>query len=91
MARPCPALRPLCAEFFEHQNQSTPGHPHETARNLVLFLDITIVEPQQRAHSPWLAARLASESKIDRIPYGRRFLRNCNILVESFLLVDLDQ
>jgi len=30
-----------------------------------------IVEPQKRAHSPWLAAGLASESKLDRIPYGR--------------------
>jgi len=30
-----------------------------------------IIEPQQRAHSPWLAAGNASESKFDRIPYGR--------------------
>ena len=35
------------------------------------------VEPQQRAHSPWLAAGLASESKLDRIPYGRRFPAAC--------------
>ena len=48
--------------------------------------DITVnaiqeVEPQQRAHSPWVlpfgiashAAGLASESKLDRIPYGRKF------------------
>jgi len=35
------------------------------------------VEPQQRAHSPWLAAGLASESKLERIPYGRRFLVAC--------------
>jgi len=29
------------------------------------------LEPQQRAHSPWLATGLASDSKLDRIPYGR--------------------
>ncbi len=34
-------------------------------------------EPQQRAHSPRLAVGLASESKIDRIPYGRRFSAVC--------------
>ncbi len=31
--RPCPALRSLSAEFFEHQNESITGHPHEIARN----------------------------------------------------------
>ena len=43
------------------------------------------LEPQQRAHSPWVlpfgsashAAGLASESKLDRIPYGRRFPAAC--------------
>ena len=41
------------------------------------WISIPLFEPQQRAHSPWLAAGLASESKIDRIPYGRRFLAAC--------------
>ena len=36
-----------------------------------------LLEAQQRAHSPWLAAGLASEFKIDRMPYGRRFLAAC--------------
>ena len=31
MTRLCPALRSLCAEFFEHQNESIPGHPYKTA------------------------------------------------------------
>jgi len=30
-------------------------------------------EPKQRALTPQLAAGLASELKIDNIPYGRRF------------------
>ena len=34
-------------------------------------------EPKQRAHSPLLAAGLASELKIDAIPYGRRFPVAC--------------
>jgi hypothetical protein len=28
-------------------------------------------EPQKRSLTPWLATGLASESKLDRIPYGR--------------------
>ena len=31
------------------------------------------IEPKQRAHSPLLAAGLASKLKTDYIPYGRRF------------------
>jgi hypothetical protein len=31
------------------------------------------LEPKQRAHSPLLAAGLASKLKTDYIPYGRRF------------------
>ena len=34
-------------------------------------------EPQKRAHSPQLDAGLASESKLDRIPYGRRSIAAC--------------
>jgi len=34
-------------------------------------------EPKQRAHSPLLAAGLASELKTDIIPYGRRFPVAC--------------
>ncbi len=49
-------------------------------------------EPQKRAHSPWLAAGLASESKLDRIPYGRcealphgrTFLVACCEVLQSF-------
>jgi hypothetical protein len=33
---------------------------------------IDIVEPKQLAHSPLLAAGLASKLKTDYIPYGRR-------------------
>jgi hypothetical protein len=36
-----------------------------------------LLEPKQRAHSPLLAAGLASELKIDTIPYGRRFPVAC--------------
>jgi exonuclease V gamma subunit len=36
-------------------------------------LDENKIEPQQRAHSPQLAAGLASESKNGKLPYGRRF------------------
>jgi len=32
-----------------------------------------VIEPKQRAHSPLLAAGLASKLKTDYIPYGRRF------------------
>ncbi|MDI6687385.1 MAG: anthranilate synthase component I family protein [Desulfobacterales bacterium] len=35
------------------------------------------VEPQKRAHSPLLAAGLASESKNSKHPYGRRFPAAC--------------
>jgi len=35
------------------------------------------VEPQKRAHSPLLAAGLASESKNSKLPYGRRFPAAC--------------
>ncbi len=35
-------------------------------------------EPKQRAHSPLLAAGLASELKTDTIPCGRRFLAACS-------------
>jgi len=35
------------------------------------------VEPQKRAHSPWLAAGLASESQNSKLPYGRRFPAAC--------------
>ena len=34
-------------------------------------------EPQKRAHSPLLAAGLASESKNGKLPYGRRFPAAC--------------
>jgi len=37
----------------------------------------TPVEPQKRAHSPLLAAGLASESKNSKLPYGRRFPAAC--------------
>jgi len=36
-----------------------------------------MIEPKQRAHSSLLAAGLASELKIDAIPYGRRFPVAC--------------
>ncbi|MBU4345541.1 MAG: hydroxymethylbilane synthase [Proteobacteria bacterium] len=35
------------------------------------------IEPQKRAHSPLLAAGLASESKNSKLPYGRRFPAAC--------------
>ena len=45
------------------------------------------VEPQKRAHSPWLAAGLASESQNSKLPYGRRFpvplKRDCGELQPS--------
>ncbi|MBC8198474.1 MAG: RNB domain-containing ribonuclease [Desulfobacteraceae bacterium] len=34
-------------------------------------------EPQKRAHSPQLAAGLASESENSKLPYGRRFPATC--------------
>ncbi len=36
------------------------------------------LEPQQQAHSPLLAAGLASESEIDQNSYGRRFSTACS-------------
>ena len=36
-----------------------------------------LVEPQKRAHSPELAAGLASESENGKLPYGRRFPAAC--------------
>ena len=54
---------------------------------------VEYIEPQKRAHSPWLAAGLASESKLDRIPYGRcealphgrTFLVACCEVLQSFI------
>ncbi len=40
-------------------------------------IQMTLIEPKQRAHSPLLATGLASELKIDAIPYGRRFSVAC--------------
>ena len=40
---------------------------------IIAYLKPDIVEPQKRAHSPLLAAGLASESKNSKLPYGRRF------------------
>jgi len=37
----------------------------------------SVAEPQKRAHSPLLAAGLASESKNSKHPYGRRFPAAC--------------
>ena len=44
-----------------------------------------LVESQQRAYSPWFAAGLAIESKLDRIPYGRRFLTDNMSRSSAFL------
>ena len=38
---------------------------------------IFFFEPQKRAHSPQLAAGLASESENSKLPYGRRFPAAC--------------
>ena len=38
------------------------------------------IEPIKRAHSPLLAAGLASVYKISIIPYGRRFPAACSLL-----------
>ena len=38
---------------------------------------LTAIEPQKRAHSPQLAAGLASESENSKLPYGRRFPAAC--------------
>ena len=60
--------------------------------------DNAVLEPQQRAHFPWVlpcgsashAAGLASESKLDRIPYGRRFLAACCGILQCALEADVD-
>ena len=44
---------------------------------LVPVLNIGKFEPQKRAHSPQLAAGLASESENSKLPYGRRFPAAC--------------
>lgn len=42
------------------------------------LIDILLYfEPQERAHSPKLAAGLASESENSKLPYGRRFPEAC--------------
>ncbi len=43
----------------------------------IVVEDEIILEPQKRAHSPLLAAGLASESKNSKLPYGRRFPAAC--------------
>jgi hypothetical protein len=40
-------------------------------------------EPQKGAHSPLLAAGLASESKNSKLPYGRRFPAACGGELQS--------
>ncbi len=45
------------------------------------------VEPKQRAHSPLLAAGLASELKTDSIPYGRRLSAACSGNLQTFLSI----
>ena len=45
-------------------------------KEFIHFLNIALgssYEPQKRARSPKLTAGLASESKNDQLPYGRRF------------------
>jgi len=44
----------------------------------------TSFEPQKRAHSPLLAAGLASESKNGKLPYGRRFPAACSGELQLF-------
>jgi len=46
-------------------------------RKKVLPLFNEAHEPHKRAHSPQQAAGLASESKNDKLPYGRRFPAAC--------------
>jgi hypothetical protein len=36
MATPCPAIRPLGAEFFEHPDTASRGDSLETARNRII-------------------------------------------------------
>jgi CBS domain-containing protein len=46
-------------------------------RSLAVAARKAVVEPQKRAHSPQLAAGLASVSKKVSVPYGRRFPVAC--------------
>ena len=50
-----------------------------------------IAEPQKRAHSPWLAAGLASESENSKLPYGRRFRTACCGELQFSSLIDVDK
>jgi hypothetical protein len=60
---PLTASQNLIAELFGQQP--------------VYRLLVAVIEPQKRAHSPQLAAGLASESENGKVPYGRRFPAAC--------------
>ena len=51
---------------------------------------LTAIEPQKRAHSPQLAAGLASESENSKLPYGRRFPAACCREFQSYLPYELE-
>ena len=58
----------------------------DTARYLyVAYMCQQAVEPQQQAHSPQLAAGLASASRKEtKSPYGRRFPAACCRVFKNF-------
>ena len=50
---------------------------HGSEVQKLILNNINLIEPQKRAHSPQLAAGLASESENSKLPYGRRFPAAC--------------